>query len=267
MCMSAMLMDLTVNGEARKAVVTTGKLGIIEAIDRTNGQWLWHKETVPQNVVASIDPKTGAKTINPASIPAIGQTTVNCPADPGSRGWPATAYSPKTGMLYLPLNEYCSNTTPTPLDPGQAYTGGGRAVFARVPVPGSDGKIGRVDAVKMSDQSTVWSYRHACAADRCRVADRRRRRVQRRLGPLVPRLRRHNRPGAVADAPQQCHQCLPGQLYGRRQAVCGDRRRQRVERSTLARNPDTGAQESGWRFGAVGVRAGRLMRVARNEKT
>src|SRR5258708_18830692 len=86
-----MLMDLTVNGETRKAVVTTGKLGIIEALDRTNGQWLWHKETVHQNVVASIDPKTGAKTINAASIPAVGRTTVNCPADPGSRGWPATA--------------------------------------------------------------------------------------------------------------------------------------------------------------------------------
>jgi alcohol dehydrogenase (cytochrome c) len=154
-----MLIDLPVGGQTRKAVVTTGKLGIIEAIDRTNGEWLWHKETIPQNVVASIDPKTGEKTINQASVPHIGQTTVNCPADPGGRGWPATAYSPKTGMLYLPLNEYCSNTTPTPLDPGQAYTGGGRAVFARTPVPGSDGKIGRVDAVKMSDQSSVWSYR------------------------------------------------------------------------------------------------------------
>jgi len=154
-----LLIDLTVNGEPRKALVTTGKLGIIEAIDRTNGQWLWHKETVHQNVVSAIDPKTGAKTINQASIPKIGQTTVNCPADPGSRGWPATAYSPKTGMLYLPLNEYCSNTTPTPLDPGQAYTGGGRAVYARVPIPNSDGKIGSVQAVKLSDQSTAWSYR------------------------------------------------------------------------------------------------------------
>jgi alcohol dehydrogenase (cytochrome c) len=154
-----MLIDLTVNGEPRKALVTTGKLGIIEAIDRTNGQWLWHKETVHQNVVSAIDPKTGAKTINAASVPKVGQTTVNCPADPGSRGWPATAYSPKTGMLYLPLNEYCSNTTPTPLDPGQAYTGGGRAVYARVPIPNSDGKIGSVQAVKLSDQSTAWSYR------------------------------------------------------------------------------------------------------------
>jgi alcohol dehydrogenase (cytochrome c) len=154
-----LLVDLPVNGETRKAVVTTGKLGIIEALDRTNGQWLWHKETVPQNVVAAIDPKTGEKTINVAAIPHIGQTTVNCPADPGGRGWPATAYSPKTGILYMPLNEYCSNTTPSPLDPGQAYTGGGRAIFARVPVPNSDGNIGRVDAVKLADHSQAWSFR------------------------------------------------------------------------------------------------------------
>jgi alcohol dehydrogenase (cytochrome c) len=154
-----LLVDLPVNGETRKAVVTTGKLGIVEALDRTNGQWLWHKETIPQNVVASIDPKTGEKTINPAAIPHIGSTTVNCPADPGGRGWPATAYSPRTGILYMPLNEYCSNTTPTPLDPGQAYTGGGRAIYARVSVPNSDGNIGRVDAIKLADRSTVWSHR------------------------------------------------------------------------------------------------------------
>jgi alcohol dehydrogenase (cytochrome c) len=153
------LVDLQVGGETRKALVTTGKLGIIEAIDRTNGQWLWHKETVPQNVVSAIDPKTGEKTINQAAVPHIGRTTVNCPADPGGRGWPATAYSPKTGTLYLPLNEYCSNTTPTPLDPGQAYTGGGRAVYARTLVPNSDGNVGRIDAIRLANQSTAWSYR------------------------------------------------------------------------------------------------------------
>jgi len=113
-----LLVDLPVNGETRKAVITAGKLGIVEALDRTNGQWLWHKETVPQNVVASIDPKTGEKTINPAAIPHIGSTTVNCPADPGGRTWAATAYSPKTGMLYMPLN-----------------------------------------AIKLADRSTAWSYR------------------------------------------------------------------------------------------------------------
>jgi len=154
------LVDLPVEGGGtRKSVVTAGKLGIVEALDRNTGQWLWAKPTVPQNVVEAIDPKTGEKTINQMAIPHIGQTTVNCPADPGGRGWPATAYSPKTQALYMPLNEFCSNTTPQPLDPGQIYTGGGRATFARVPVPNSDGNIGRVDAIRLTDQKTLWSHR------------------------------------------------------------------------------------------------------------
>jgi alcohol dehydrogenase (cytochrome c) len=153
------LVDLPMNGTTRKALVTVGKLGIIEVLDRTTGEFLWHKETVYQNVVTGINPKTGEKTINQDAIPHIGKTTVNCPADPGSRGWPATAYSPKTNMLYLPSNEYCADTTPTPLDPGQIYTGGGRAVYARKPIPNSDGNIGRVDAVRLDNQQSAWSYR------------------------------------------------------------------------------------------------------------
>jgi alcohol dehydrogenase (cytochrome c) len=153
------LVDLPFNGETRKALVTAGKIAIVEALDRTNGQFLWAKETVPQNIVKSIDPKTGEKTLNPEAIPHIGKTTVSCPADPGARGWPATAYSPRTQMLYLPLTEFCSNTTPTPLDSGQRYTGGGRAVHARVPVPNSDGNWGRLDAIKLADRSQAWSTR------------------------------------------------------------------------------------------------------------
>jgi alcohol dehydrogenase (cytochrome c) len=154
-----MLIDLPVDGVETKQVVTTGKLGIIESLDRTSGKWLWAKQTVPQNVVEAIDETTGAKTINQAAVPHIGATTVNCPADPGGRAWPATAYSPKTQILYLPQNEFCSNTTPQPLDPGQIYTGGGRATFSRVPVPNSDGNIGVINAIRLTDQSTVWSHR------------------------------------------------------------------------------------------------------------
>ena len=153
------LVDLPVNGKMRKTLVTVGKLGIIEVLDRTTGEWLWHKETVYQNVVTAIDPKTGAKTINQDAVPHIGKTTVNCPADPGSRGWPATAYSPKTKMLYLPLNEYCSDTTPVPVEPGQIYMGGGRAIYARKPIPNSDGNIGRVDGVSLDTQKPAWSFR------------------------------------------------------------------------------------------------------------
>lgn len=154
-----LLVDLPFNGEMRKQVVTTGKLGIIESLDRTTGEWLWAKETAPQNVVLSIDPQTGKKTINPEVIPVAGQTTFNCPADPGARAWQATAYSPRTEALYMPTVEFCSNTTVNPLDPGEIYTGGGRQTYSRVPVPDSDGNIGQVRAIKLTDQSEMWQYR------------------------------------------------------------------------------------------------------------
>jgi len=153
------LVDIPVDGKVRKAMVTVGKLGIIEVLDRTNGQWLWSKQTVYQNVVSAIDPKTGAKTINQDAVPHIGKTTTNCPADPGSRGWPATAYSPRTHMLYIPLNEYCSDTTPIPIEEGKTYTGGSRAIFARRQIPNSDGNIGRMDGVDLFSQKAVWSDR------------------------------------------------------------------------------------------------------------
>ena len=130
-----MLVDLPFNGETRKALVTAGKLAIVEALDRTNGQFLWAKETVPPEIVKSIDPKTGEKTLNPEAIPHIGKTTVNCPADPGARGWPATAYSPRTQMLYLPLTEFAPTQRRRRSSPGKKYTGGGRAVYARVRSP------------------------------------------------------------------------------------------------------------------------------------
>ena len=153
------LVDVPFNGGTRKALVTAGKLAIVEALDRTNGQFLWAKETVPQNVVSSIDPKTGVKTLNPEAIPHIGKTTMTCPADPGARGWPSTAYSPRTKMLYLPLTEFCSATTPTPIDAGKKYTGGGRAVHVRGPVPNSDGNFGRIDAISLTDHTQAWSTR------------------------------------------------------------------------------------------------------------
>ena len=118
-----LLIDLPVDGEERKMTVTTGKIGIVEALDRTTGEYLWDVETVPQNVVLSIDPDTGEKEINPEVVPVIGETTFNCPADPGAKAWQATAYSPRTQALYLPLVEFCSNTTVNPLDPGEIYTG------------------------------------------------------------------------------------------------------------------------------------------------
>jgi alcohol dehydrogenase (cytochrome c) len=153
------LVDLEIDGATVPALIATGKLGIVEAIDRRDGTFLWAVETVFQNVVESWDPVTGEKTINMDTWPRIGETTVNCPADPGGRSWAATSYSGRTGALYLPMQEFCSDTTPNPLGEGEVYTGGGRATFARRAVPGSDGNFGVVHAVDLSNQAELWQHR------------------------------------------------------------------------------------------------------------
>ena len=153
------LVDLPVDGEERQQSVTVGKTGIVESIDRTSGEWLWHVETAPQNVVLSIDPDTGEKEINPEVIPVIGESVFHCPADPGAKAWQAASYSPRTETLYLPTVEFCSNTTVNPLDPGEIYTGGGLQTYSRVPVPDSDGNIGQVRAINLTDHSETWQYR------------------------------------------------------------------------------------------------------------
>ncbi len=202
-------------------VVTTGKLGIMEAVNRTDGKWLWAHETVPQNVVLSIDQTTGEKTINPEVIPVIGETTFNCPADPGSKAWQATSYSPKTGAIYLPTVEFCSNTTVNPLDPGQIYTGGGLQTYSRVPRPDGDGNIGQVRAVKLDRQVGDVAVPPVRSGHHLDPADRWWRLVF--VGTLDRKLiafRRYDRRRAVDEPdPEQLARVVPDQLRGRRQAV------------------------------------------------
>ena len=42
-----------------------------------------------------------------------------------------------------------------PLDPGAIYTGGGLQTYSRVPVPDSDGNIGQVRAINLTDKKPV----------------------------------------------------------------------------------------------------------------
>jgi hypothetical protein len=125
-----------------------------------------HKETVLQNVVASIDPKTGEKTINPASMPHIGRprelSVIPAAAPAGDR------LQPWTGMLFMPPT---STHHADPLDPG-LYTG---AAALPWPVIGAQQRrqYRRVDAIKLADALTGRSIgnarpRPAGAADRRR---------------------------------------------------------------------------------------------------
>ena len=88
------LVTLPVNGKPTKLVVTGGKSAIFDAVNRVDGKYEFSKDLGLQNVVASIDPKTGKKIINPALEPQPGRTDIICPHPTGARNWPTTAIRP-----------------------------------------------------------------------------------------------------------------------------------------------------------------------------
>lgn len=107
-----LIIDAEVDGETRKMIVTTpGKNGITFGLDAETGEFIWAEDTVYQNVVSDIDPETGRVTTNVENIPTeFGEAVTSCPAIPGGRLWQASAYSPETGLFYLPAANTCQTS-------------------------------------------------------------------------------------------------------------------------------------------------------------
>jgi alcohol dehydrogenase (cytochrome c) len=157
------LMTLTIGGRARKAVVTGGKIALFDAVDRTTGEYLFSRDMGLQGLVTAIDAKTGVKTTNPALEPEAGKSKPMCPSALGARNWPATAYNPTNGLLYVPMLESCSNYTYAPRSDADTANGGIDIHFTPRPRPDSDGNFGRVTAIEMATGRVAWMDRQRFA--------------------------------------------------------------------------------------------------------
>jgi len=153
------LIDLPIDGVGHRLLVTGGKIAVFDALDRANGHYEFSKDAGLQNVVVHIDPKTGAKSINPALTPVAGQQKLLCPHGGGARSWPATSYDPDTHLLFVPLVESCAEFTWIPRDAAQTAAGGMDIHFVLRPRPDSDGKFGRVEAIDLASRRIVWTDR------------------------------------------------------------------------------------------------------------
>jgi alcohol dehydrogenase (cytochrome c) len=154
-----LLLTLPVNGKPTDLLVTGGKMAIFDAVDRANGKYEFSKDLGMQNLVSSIDPKTGKKNIDPKLEPVANKTVYICPNANGARNWPATSYNPVTHILYVGLAEVCMDYTWTPRDPAQTAAGGLDIRFNLRTRPDTDGKMGRIDAVNLVTRKIVWMDR------------------------------------------------------------------------------------------------------------
>jgi len=159
------LIHLPIKGADKKLVVTSGKMGIYEAMDAATGTYVFSHDLGIQNVVTSIDPQTGEKTINPDVVVGDGKPHMICPHPGGGRNWIATSYDAARKILYIPMNESCLDLIPAP--PGQrGNLTSGVNWFIRLR-PDSDGKIGRVEAWNLETKKVLWVERQRAPQTTC----------------------------------------------------------------------------------------------------
>lgn len=148
------VVELPIGGASRKVLINVGKMAILEALDAATGEYLFSIDMGVQNVITAIDPKTGAKTIDPDKVPDANRPCVICPSAFGARSWPPTSYSPQTRFLYVPLTEWCMGMGKEGF---RLLTSGVGLTSAAHPASG-DGMLGRLQAIDLEHQKLAWTF-------------------------------------------------------------------------------------------------------------
>ncbi len=151
------LVNLPVKGETKRVVVTSGKEAYYDALDAATGKYDFSMDLGLQNVIESVDPVTGAKTINHKVVIGDGETKTVCPHAGGAKSWIPASLNPATKILYVPLVESCMDLIP--VAPGERGGLSSGVRFTIRPRLDGDGKYGRVEAINLETRKVVWTDR------------------------------------------------------------------------------------------------------------
>ena len=120
------LVDLTVKGAARKALVHFDRNGFAYTVDRATGEIILAEPFVHVNWATGIDLKTGRPILNPEKT-TEGERQVKhiCPSLEGGKNQQPAAFSPQTGLFYVPTVNLCMDFKARPVSyiPGTPYIG------------------------------------------------------------------------------------------------------------------------------------------------
>ncbi len=160
------IMRLPGEDAGKKMIVTSGKMGIYEALDAATGKYLWSQDMGIQNVIASIDPKTGEKTLTPEGVVGDGKPHTICPHPGGGREWIAGSYNPDSRIVYTEMTETCMDMIPAPADQrGNLSSGYNWSI--RMRPDDKDGNLGRIEAFNLQTGKALWIDHHRAPDTTC----------------------------------------------------------------------------------------------------
>ena len=146
-------------GERRKVITgVPGKTGLVYTLDRQTGEFLWARPTVLQTIVSRIDGATGDVEVNPDTLfTRAGQTVFVCPTTNGGKNWEASAYSPLTNFMYVPLRNTCAQGTAV-AESRKNTSLYGVAYKQAQAAPNSGGNVGTIYAISAETGVTAWKF-------------------------------------------------------------------------------------------------------------
>jgi lanthanide-dependent methanol dehydrogenase len=104
------LFEVDLAGQRRRLLVHPDRNGYMYVLDRVTGEVLSAEPFAHVTTSQGVDLKTGKLQYNPAKEPRVGTLVQDvCPAAPGAKDWQPSAFSPRTGLLYVPHNNLCQD--------------------------------------------------------------------------------------------------------------------------------------------------------------
>lgn len=153
-----LLMDMNWGGQTRKVLVRPERNGYVYVLDRGTGEVLSANPFIEVNSSKGVDLKTGKLLYNDDKSPQVGKVVRRiCPASPGGKDWQPTAFSPRTGLLYIPHQNLCMDVESLEANyiAGTPYVGMNVKMYSA----SDDGHRGEFDAWDPVQGKKVWSIK------------------------------------------------------------------------------------------------------------
>jgi PQQ-dependent dehydrogenase (methanol/ethanol family) len=155
--MENMLVDMDYAGRRRKLLVHPGRTGFVFVLDRETGELLSAEKFEPTNWASSFDLKTGKPAEDPAMRTGFGKVVQGvCPSSTGAKDVIPSAFSPRTGLVYIPAHNTCMDYEGIEANyiAGTPYLGASVKMY-----PGPGGYQGELVAWDVAHNKKVWGVR------------------------------------------------------------------------------------------------------------